>query len=219
MNRWRSGIELSRLFWEDYRDSLLSLDGESFPGVRKLNSLLPAGLSSRGECPIRFVPAHQLPAVDYEKHIFITGEVSTREKNWHDLFNALVWSRFPSLKVAMNGSMSRIRSSSHSMGRNVAKVFMPKPAFSKISIQSTRDLIRIFDTPECRCRWHKKSFPQMREANTQKHLYSHLPSINSLADLAPCLWHFCLFDRLPGFCGPIPPPLLIRVFSIQLCMY
>ena len=40
--------------------------------------------------------------MDYEKHIFITGEVSTREKNWHDLFNALVWSRFPSLKVAMN---------------------------------------------------------------------------------------------------------------------
>jgi len=102
MNRWRSGIELSRPFWEDYRDPLLSLDGESFPRVRKLNTLLPAGLSSRGECPIRFVPAHQLPAVDYEKHIFITGEVSTREKNWHDLFNALVWSRFPSLKVAMN---------------------------------------------------------------------------------------------------------------------
>ena len=102
MNHWRSGLELSRPFWEDYRDGLLSLDGESFPGTRKLNTLLPAGLCSRSERPIRFVPANQLPGVEYEKHIFCTGEVSTREKSRHDLFNALVWSRFPSLKVAMN---------------------------------------------------------------------------------------------------------------------
>ena len=102
MNHWRSGIELSRPFWEDYRDVMLILDGESFPGTRKLNKLLPAGLCSRSEHPIRFVPANQLPGVEYEKHIFRTGEVSTRENSWHDLFNALVWSRFPSLKVAMN---------------------------------------------------------------------------------------------------------------------
>jgi hypothetical protein len=102
MNHWRSGIELSRPFWEDYRDGLLSLDGASFPDTRKLNALLPTGLCSRSERPIRFVPANQLPGVEYEKHIFHTGEVSTREKSWHDLFNALVWSRFPSLKVAMN---------------------------------------------------------------------------------------------------------------------
>ena len=102
MNHWRSGIELSRPFWEDYRNGLRSLDGESFPGTRKLNTLLPAGLCSRGEHPIRFVSAYKLPGVEYEKHIFCTGEVSTREKSWHDLFNALVWSRFPRLKVAMN---------------------------------------------------------------------------------------------------------------------
>jgi hypothetical protein len=102
MKHWRSGIELPRPFWEDYRDSLLRLDGESFPGAGKLNTLLPLALSNRSEHPIRFVPAHNLPAVDYEKQIFSTGEVSTREKNWHDLFNALVWSRFPSLKVAIN---------------------------------------------------------------------------------------------------------------------
>jgi len=102
MNHWRSRIDLSRPFWEDYRDRLLRLDGESFPGIRQLNSLLPAGLSSRGKRPIRFFPAHKLPGVEYEKHIFCTGEVSTRENNWHDMFNALVWSQFPSLKVAMN---------------------------------------------------------------------------------------------------------------------
>jgi hypothetical protein len=102
VSHWRSGIDLSRPFWEDDRDGLLRLDGESFPTTRKLNTLLPAGLSSKGERPIRFVPAGKLPGVDYEEHIFRTGEVSTREKSWHDLFNALVWLRFPGLKVAMN---------------------------------------------------------------------------------------------------------------------
>jgi len=102
MNHWRSGIELSRPFWEDYRDGLLSLEGESFPGTRQLNTLLPSGLISKGKRTVRFVPAHQLPGVEYEKHIFCTGEISTRENNWHDLFNALAWSRFPRLKVAMN---------------------------------------------------------------------------------------------------------------------
>jgi len=102
MNHWRSCIELSRPYWEDYRAGLLRLDGKSFPSVRKLNTLLPAGLRNGGERPIHFVPANKLPGVEYEKHIFRTGEVSTREKNWHDLFNALVWSRFPKLKVAMN---------------------------------------------------------------------------------------------------------------------
>ena len=40
--------------------------------------------------------------VDYENHIYRQGEVSTRENSWHDLFNALIWCRFPALKVAMN---------------------------------------------------------------------------------------------------------------------
>ena len=70
MDHWRSCIELSRPFWEDYRDPLLRLNGESFPGVRKLNALLPAGLCSKGERPIAFVPANKLPGVAYEKHIF-----------------------------------------------------------------------------------------------------------------------------------------------------
>ena len=52
--------------------------------------------------PIRFVPAEQLPAVAYEEHISQTGEISTRADNWHDLFSALAWVRFPRIKAAMN---------------------------------------------------------------------------------------------------------------------
>jgi Protein of unknown function (DUF3025) len=55
--------------------------------------------------PIRFVP----PIVEdnestnrYEPRIYEHGEVQTRENSWHDLFNALVWLRFPKAKAAIN---------------------------------------------------------------------------------------------------------------------
>jgi len=102
MEQWRSNIGLSRPFWEDYRDRLLQLDSKAFPSAAELNRILPPELHGKGGKPIRFIPASELPDVEYEKHIFCTGEVSTRENNWHDLFNALVWSRLPRLKVAMN---------------------------------------------------------------------------------------------------------------------
>ena len=102
MENWSSRIDISHPVWGDFRARLLELRGDSFPGAQELSLQLPAGLCSRGGSPIRFTPAGELPGVDYEKHIFSTGQVSTREDNWHDLFNALVWSRFPALKVAMN---------------------------------------------------------------------------------------------------------------------
>jgi hypothetical protein len=38
----------------------------------------------------------------YEQRIFEHGQVATRTGNWHDLFNALVWRRFPRIKSALN---------------------------------------------------------------------------------------------------------------------
>ncbi|HEX5307443.1 MAG TPA: DUF3025 domain-containing protein [Dyella sp.] len=38
----------------------------------------------------------------YEQRIAERGLVATRERNWHDLFNALVWLRYSALKAALN---------------------------------------------------------------------------------------------------------------------
>ena len=38
----------------------------------------------------------------YEQRIAERGVIATRERNWHDLFNALVWLRHPQLKLALN---------------------------------------------------------------------------------------------------------------------
>jgi hypothetical protein len=102
MDDWRSQIDLSHPVWTDYRNLLRSLEEPAFPSPEELTSYLRRGLSGNAGKPIRFVPAENLPGVEYEKHIFNTGEISTRDANWHDLFNALVWCRFPCLKVAMN---------------------------------------------------------------------------------------------------------------------
>ena len=38
----------------------------------------------------------------YETRIYLKGEVQVRERNWHDLLNALVWLTFPRAKAALN---------------------------------------------------------------------------------------------------------------------
>ncbi|MEJ8568055.1 DUF3025 domain-containing protein [Elongatibacter sediminis] len=92
-------------YWADYRDALRRgpPDGRAvLPAPEDLNACLPTGTVSGGGQPIRFVDADRLPNTDYERHIFETGEVSTRRNSWHDVFNALVWSRFPAVKAALN---------------------------------------------------------------------------------------------------------------------
>ena len=89
-------------YWQDYLSFLKCLEGPAFPTCDQLNKLLPGGLNSQGGHAIRFVPSKQLDDGGYEYRIFTTGQVSTREQNWHDLFNAMVWMRFPHIKIAMN---------------------------------------------------------------------------------------------------------------------
>ena len=102
MQDWKSHIDQDHPCWDGYRELLERLPGDCFPDPETLNGLLHSGRAGAAGKPIRFCSAADLPGVAYEKHIFETGEVSTRENSWHDLFNALVWCRFPLLKTAMN---------------------------------------------------------------------------------------------------------------------
>lgn len=102
MQDWKAHIDLEHPCWDGYRAYLKRLPEAGFPSPEYLSRLLPPGLSAAGGSRIRFRPAGEIPGVAYEKHIYESGEVSTREENWHDLFNALAWCRFPQLKAAMN---------------------------------------------------------------------------------------------------------------------
>lgn len=60
--------------------------------------------SDAGAAPVRFVEnEHYLnDSRYYEQIIFEDKAVPTRSKSWHDLFNAMIWSLFPSTKQRLN---------------------------------------------------------------------------------------------------------------------
>src|SRR5512139_1764336 len=84
---------------------LTSFAPERFGDLGRLNAMAcevePRPHAHSGH-PIRFVPPDGT-RLGYEPRIHATGDVITRPDNWHDLFNALVWLRFPHAKAALNG--------------------------------------------------------------------------------------------------------------------
>lgn len=53
----------------------------------------------------RFVHQDQMLLDDglhYETRIAESGAIATRAQNWHDLFNAAIWCRYPAIKQALN---------------------------------------------------------------------------------------------------------------------
>ena len=107
MDDWKSRSPIEHPCWRGFRGFLNALDDRDFPQPPALTRLLPDGLQSHGGQSLRFAPSADIPGVPYEKHIFETGQISTRPESWHDLFNALVWCRLPALKAAMNATHYR----------------------------------------------------------------------------------------------------------------
>lgn len=82
--------------WQEYAGLLQ--DG-SWPSIDRLNALWPAKAGRR------FVAQNAALLADgmhYEQRIAECSNIATREGNWHDLLNALVWLRHPDLKQALN---------------------------------------------------------------------------------------------------------------------
>ena len=82
--------------WQEYADALR---GEAWPTIASLNALLPEGSGYRFCAQSADLLADNL---HYEQRIAESGVIATREGNWHDLLNALVWLRYPDLKLALN---------------------------------------------------------------------------------------------------------------------
>ncbi len=79
-----------------------------WPNVELLNALADdCGrriVNARGQ-RIRFVEQVSKPARfedSFEPRTYLRGEVMIRPLNWHDLFNALVWTTFPTAKAVIN---------------------------------------------------------------------------------------------------------------------
>jgi hypothetical protein len=81
------------------------LAGGDWPTLARLNdSAEQRNLANDAGLPVRFAPQRaRCGQWDYEAGIYTGGEVPTRERNWHDLLNALTWLAFPRAKAALNG--------------------------------------------------------------------------------------------------------------------
>jgi hypothetical protein len=92
-----AALDWSRPWLTDLAPAGLAVDDAVVRGVGvadALNTAQPA--------PVCFVPQAALPEGEaYERFIRQTGQVPTRD-NLHDLFNGLVWQRFPQSKTVLN---------------------------------------------------------------------------------------------------------------------
>lgn len=82
--------------------------GANWPSLAELQSLLDRRVPpvrNAGGLPLRVVPQSPRPVAledGYEARVFLRGELQSRERNWHDLLNVLVWLVFPRSKAALN---------------------------------------------------------------------------------------------------------------------
>ena len=82
--------------WHEFSDLLKS---GSWPDLATLNALRRDPSTPSFVAQTRELKADGL---HYESRIGERGMIATRERNWHDLLNALIWIRYPELKAALN---------------------------------------------------------------------------------------------------------------------
>lgn len=105
---WNKEALLKMLSFVPLYPVIANIETQGFPTLRDCNSLLaehqPTIAVHSGQ-PLSFVPQEYGKLSfesQYEPRCYLKGEVPTRENNWHDLLNALVWLTFPKAKAAIN---------------------------------------------------------------------------------------------------------------------
>jgi hypothetical protein len=83
----------------DWREYAALLESATWPSIGQLNACMPLDAKQRF---VAQTPGLLADGLHYEQRIAERGEVATREGNWHDLLNALIWLRHPALKQALN---------------------------------------------------------------------------------------------------------------------
>ena len=81
------------------------LQDTAWPDVASLNACAANAQNvANGKMPqfVAQTPELLRDNLHYEVRIAQCGQIATRERNWHDLLNALIWLRYPGLKAALN---------------------------------------------------------------------------------------------------------------------
>jgi hypothetical protein len=100
---WRADFAATAPF-HHLADNAALLAGDDWPTLTSLNALATTrGLANSAGRPLAFATQHvHCGQWDYEAAILADGRVPSRERNWHDLLNALTWLAFPRAKAQLN---------------------------------------------------------------------------------------------------------------------
>ena len=85
-----------------WREFSALLEGGDWPDIAALNGFVENATYAALPRFAAQTPALLRDGLHYEQRIAERGQIATRERNWHDLLNALIWLRFPALKAALN---------------------------------------------------------------------------------------------------------------------
>lgn len=106
-SNWSSQFYLtSPLFYPLMNTQFFFSSFATWPSLDDYNLFISThATTSKNNIPIRFVRQDGKPQTfeqHYEPRIFLNGEIQTRENNWHDFFQVLVWHNFPNTKSTLN---------------------------------------------------------------------------------------------------------------------
>lgn len=114
------------------QDAARAVTGGDWPVMAALQSVIDAAeVRTASGWPLRLVPPVPALAEPYELRLYQRGELEFRERNWHDLFNVLVWLTFPRAKAALNA-------------RHHAELAKPSATASRVR-GPVRDALTLFD--------------------------------------------------------------------------
>jgi len=91
--------------FNDVAQYLSWAESGEWPSIESLNSSSATLVHAYTGMPLTFerqTPELVADGMHYEQRIYQTGKIATRENNWHDLFNAMMWLKYPRIKSALN---------------------------------------------------------------------------------------------------------------------
>lgn len=105
INQWDADFLQRSPIFADLKCLLSVPHWSDWPGCEGLLNLLHQPIELNSGLTLDMRPQDQtlpFPEMGYEERIYKTGIISTREQNWHDLFNAFIWLLFPKTKALLN---------------------------------------------------------------------------------------------------------------------
>ncbi len=104
-NHWDPDFLKQSLLFADLNILLRHKNWSDWPGCQGLLDLLDQPVILSSNIKLDMKPQDDslpFPDMGYEERVYKKGIISTREHNWHDLFNAFIWLLFPKTKVLLN---------------------------------------------------------------------------------------------------------------------